>query len=370
MVATSMDSVTDFIEVLCQCRLLEPEQQQELKRDLRPRYRDVHDLAKELIQRGWLTPYQVNQVSQGRGGDLTLGSYMLLERLGEGGMGQVFKARHRRLGRVVALKQIRKERMTNPTMVVRFHQEIQAAAKLSHPNIVLAYDADTADGVYFYTMEYVEGTTLSRLVKSSGPLLVTLACEYMRQTALGLQHAHERGLVHRDINPSNLIVTWTSLPPDPVAATGKEERTRAQWGSNSPLIKILDMGLARLLHPGDDLGGPASITKIGMIMGTPDFIAPEQALDARRADIRSDLYSLGCTFYYLLTGQVPFPGGTKLEKMFRHQSEEPRPLEQLRTEVPPRVRALVRKMMAKRPEDRFATPADVGNALMAVLGQE
>jgi serine/threonine-protein kinase len=365
-----MDSVVDFIEMVGSCRLLEPEQQQELKRDLRPRFRDVHDLAKELINRGWLTPYQVNQISLGRGGDLTLGSYLLLERLGEGGMGAVFKARHRRLGRVVALKQIRKERMTNPSMLVRFHREIQAAARLSHPNIVLAYDADTADGVYFYTMEHVEGTTLSQLVKSSGPLLVTLAREYVRQTALGLQHAYELGLVHRDINPSNLMLTWTSLPAGPLAADGSEERTKAQWGGNSPLIKILDMGLARLLHGSDEPEGPEGITKIGTVMGTPDFIAPEQVLDARRADTRSDLYSLGCTFYYLLTGKVPYPGGTKLDKMFRHQTDDPQPLEQLRSEVPPRVRAVVRKLMAKRPEERYQTPAELLAALGTGMGAE
>jgi serine/threonine-protein kinase len=359
-----MDSVADFIDVLRQCRLLEAEQQEELKRDLRPRFNDPHALAKELIQRGWLTPYQVNQMSQGRGGDLVLGSYILLERLGEGGMGLVFKARHRRLGRIVALKLIRKERLSNPSMMVRFHREIQTAAQLSHPNIVLAYDADAADGVHFYTMEYVEGSTLTRLVRSSGALPVTLACEYMRQAALGLQHAHEHHLVHRDINPSNLMLTWSALP-----ATGEsEQKVKAQWGGNHPLIKILDMGLARVLNAGDDLSGPNSITKVGTIMGTPDFTAPEQAMDARRADIRSDLYSLGCTFYFLLCAEVPFPGGTKLEKLFRHQADEPRPVEELRADLPPKVRAVVRRLMAKKPEERYAIPGELAETLAAILG--
>jgi len=356
-----MDSVVDFIDTLGSCRLLETTQQDELKRDLRPRFPDAHALAKDMVQRGWLTPYQVNQVFQGRGGDLVLGSYILLERLGEGGMGQVFKARHRKLGRVVALKLIRRERLSNPSLVVRFHREIQAAAQLTHPNIVLAFDADAVDGVHFYTMEYVEGTTLSRLVRNNGPMLVSQACEYVRQVALGLQHAHERGLVHRDINPSNVMETWTSLPASSV--TGAEAQSRAEWGSQRPLIKILDMGLARWLAADEGLEMKGSITKIGVIMGTPDFIAPEQAMNAHRADIRADLYSLGCTFYYLLAGQVPYPRGTKLEKVLRHQTEDPTPLEQLRPDVTAPVLAIVKRLMAKRPEDRFQTPAALAEAL-------
>ncbi len=363
-----MDSVAEFVETLGQCRLLETEQQEIVKRDLRPRFTDAHALAKELVGRGWLTPYQVNQLFQGRGGDLTLGSYVILERLGEGGMGQVFKAHHRRLGRVVALKLVRKERLANPSLVMRFHREIQAAAQLTHPNIVLAFDADAVDGVHFYTMEYVEGTTLARLVRGNGAMMVAQAGEYVRQVALGLQHAHERGLVHRDVNPSNLMETWTSLPADPAA--GSEARARAEWGAHKPLIKILDMGLARWLQAHDEPEDQRSITKIGVIMGTPDFIAPEQALDAHRADIRADLYSLGCTFYFLLTGQVPFPKGTKLEKVIRHQSEEPTPVEHLRPEVPPRLVTLVRQLMAKKPEQRPRTPGELAATLAGWLNED
>ena len=179
-------------------------------------------LAGELIRRGWLTPYQVNQLLQGRGRDLLLGSYVLLERLGEGGMGQVFKARNWKLGRVVALKLIRKERLDNPDAVRRFQREIRAAAQLDHPNIVRAFDADEVDGTHLLVMEYVEGTDLAKLVKKDGPLPVDKACDYCRQAALGLQHAYERGLVHRDIKPHNLLLTPGGV------------------------VKILDMGLARL----------------------------------------------------------------------------------------------------------------------------
>jgi serine/threonine protein kinase len=358
-----MDPVTSFVELLGQCRLLEPPQWEELNHALKRRFHEPHALAKELLQRGWLSPYQVNQVFQGRGGDLVLGSYVLLERLGEGGMGQIYKARHRRLGRIVALKLIRKERLSNPAAVSRFHREILAAAQLDHPNIVLAYDADAVDGVHFYTMEYVEGSTFKRLICTSGPFLVPLACEAIRQAALGLQHAFARGLVHRDVNPSNLMLTWVSQPTGSLAHAGKEGQTRALWGSHTPLVKILDVGLARIHLPGDEARPSGSTTQMGMLMGTPDFIAPEQARDPRQADTRADIYSLGCTFYYILAGALPFPGGTKMEKVIRHQLEQPRPLEQLRPETPVEVLRIVRKMMAKRPEERYQTPGEVAAEL-------
>ena len=177
-------------------------------------------LAGELIRRGWLTPYQVNQLLQGRGRELLLGSYVLLERLGEGGMGQVFKARNWKLGQVVALKLIRKERIDDPDAVRRFQREIRAAAQLDHPNIVLAFDADEVGGTHLLVMEYVEGTDLAKLVKQDGPLPVDKACDYIRQAALGLQHAHERGLVHRDIKPHNLLLTPARRGQDPGHGAG------------------------------------------------------------------------------------------------------------------------------------------------------
>jgi serine/threonine-protein kinase len=356
-------SVADLVGLLRESRLLDTLQLEELVQRLKPRFQEPNALARELVERGWLTPYQMNQVALGRGGDLVLGSYVLLERLGKGGMGQVYKARHRRMDRVVALKVIRKEFLANPTAVSLFHREILAAARLSHPNIVLAYDADAVDGVHFYTMEYVEGTTLAKLVKGSGPLPVPLACESMRQAALGMQHAFERGLVHRDINPGNLMLSWTSLPGSPPVPRVVEERIYELWGTHTPLIRILDMGLARFQHPSEDAGlarvGPMS----DVAAGTPDFMAPEQGRDARQADIRSDLYSLGCTFYYVLTGQVPFPKGTHLDKLLRHQQEEPRPIAELQPQVPAAVQRIVSRLIAKRPEQRFQTPA----ALVAEL---
>jgi serine/threonine protein kinase len=333
-------SPPSLADALRQYRLLEPEQLDEVTRHLQGRFPDPKALARELIGRGWLTPYQANQVLQGKGHELLLGSYVLLERLGEGGMGAVFKARNWKLGRVVALKLIRKERMARPEAVRRFQREVRAAAALSHPNIVMAHDADTVGGTHLLVMEYLEGATdLARLVRARGPLRIAVACEVVRQAALGLQHAHEKGLVHRDIKPHNLLLT----------AGGAQ-------------VKILDMGLALLSNPcADEDSG--TVTQLGTVVGTVDYLAPEQARRAHTVDIRADIYSLGCTFYFLLTARVPFPEEAFTEKLLRHQFDDPTPAEQLRPEVPQAVSAIVRKMMAKKPEDRYQTPAEVAQAL-------
>lgn len=366
-----IDSVAAFIETLRDTRLLDAEQMEELKVRLRPQFREAGALAKELIQRDWLTPYQVNQLYQGRGCDLVLGSYVLLERLGKGGMGMVYKARHRRLDRIVALKLIRKELLSNPTALRYFHREILAAAQLAHPNIVLAFDADAVDGVHFFTMEYVEGTTFTDLIHASGPLPLEIATESIRQAALGLQHAYERGLVHRDLKPSNVMLSWSNVPQSPPPSWAEQEQNKARWGGNSPLVKILDLGLARLHVSHDDpaLRAKAASKSSSTLMGTPDFMAPEQAEDAHQADTRSDLYSLGCTFFYILTAQVPFSGGTRLEKLMRHRMDAPPPPSRLRRDVPPEIDAVVLKMMAKRPEDRYQQPHELAAALTGVLGR-
>src|SRR5262249_47525074 len=209
-----------------------------------------------------------------------------------------------------------------PNAIKRFEREVRAAAALSHPNIVLAFDADDIGGTHLLVMECVEGATdLNRLVKKNGPLSVGLACEDVRQAALGLQPVYERGLVNRDIKPANLLLT----------ADGKT-------------VKVLDMGLARLDHA-NEADDSTTMTQEGTVMGTPDFIAPEQALESHTVDIRADLYSLGCTFYYLLTGKVPFPGGSLADKLVKHQLHEPQPVERLRADLPVEVAAVVRKLM-------------------------
>ncbi|OAI48954.1 hypothetical protein AYO44_06615 [Planctomycetaceae bacterium SCGC AG-212-F19] len=319
-----------------------------------PRLADARTLAKHLLEQNWLTPYQVNQLLLGRGAELVLGPYLLLERLGEGGAGQVFKARHQKMKRAVALKLIRKELLADADVVARFYREIQIVSQLDHPNVVHAYDAGPFGVTHFLAMEFVEGTDLGKLVKQGGPLPVHQACEYIRQTALGLQHAHERGLVHRDIKPHNLIVS-----------------------RREALVKVADLGLARLPRTGNDevtaalsgAKGTGTLTpENAFMMGTADYLAPEQALDFHKADIRADIYSLGCTFYFLLTGQPPFPGKTLAEKLLKHQQAEPPPLEKIRSDLPPGLVVVLRRMLAKRPQDRFQTPAEVVAALESLLG--
>jgi serine/threonine protein kinase len=338
-----LDSVT-FVQAVRQYRLLDTRQADELARFAHGQSPDARALAKDLLGRGWLTAFQVNQLLQGSGGGLLLGSYVLLERLGEGGMGAVFKARNWKIGRIVALKLIRKECLDNETIVRRFHREIEAAAQLSHPNIIHAFDAGESDGTHFFVMEYVAGIDLGKLVKQSGPVPVRASCDYIRQAALGLQHAHERGLVHRDIKPSNLFLT-------------------AEGG----VVKLLDLGLARLTAVAVEGETTTHLTQEGSVMGTPDYIAPEQTLDAHSADIRADLYSLGCTLYHLLTGRVPFPGGTLGQKIAKHLSREPDPLRGLRPDVPQRVASIVSRLMAKRPEERHQTPGELAHELSGLL---
>jgi serine/threonine protein kinase/putative intracellular protease/amidase len=276
------------------------------------------------------------------------GRYRVLGLVGIGGMGAVYKAEHRLMERLVALKVINPALIANAAAVERFHREFKAAAKLSHPNIVAAYDAEQAGDLHFLVMEFVEGVSLDRLISQKGRLSVQQACNLIRQAATGLQHAHERGMVHRDIKPHNLMV------------------------SRKGQVKILDFGLARLASErtveqaagGNGDAQPADATAQGMILGTPDYIAPEQVADARHADIRADIYSLGCTLYYLLTGQPPFPKGSVLDKLAAHARRTPAPLDSHLADVPPELVRILDRMMAKNPAERYQTPGEVAKELL------
>jgi CheY-like chemotaxis protein len=290
--------------------------------------------------------------------NMRLAGYEILGELGRGGMGVVYKARHLCMNRVVALKVIDQEHLARPRAIERFYREVQAAAQLSHRNIVMAFDAGELGETHYFAMEFVPGFDLVQLMEERGPLPVGVACHLIAQAAQGLQHAHERGLVHRDIKPSNLLITW-ERPPPPVGG----------WepGSAPPLeeavVKILDLGLALLDDGGDgEGGGPAE----GRAVGTADYMAPEQWANAHKVDVRADLYSLGATFYHLLTGQVPFPADEPMEKMLKHHLDEPVPVSQFRPDVPPDVAALVRRLMAKQPGQRFQLAEEVVRALAEV----
>ncbi|GAB5440606.1 MAG: hypothetical protein Fues2KO_09550 [Fuerstiella sp.] len=273
--------------------------------------------------------------------------YKICRLIGRGGMGDVYEAIHRRMERRVALKFINRDLFRKSEAVDRFHREVKAAAQLSHPNIVTSHDADQAGAHHFMVMEFVDGVDLSQIVKERGALPIVEASDYIRQAAMGLQHAFDRGMVHRDIKPHNLMVT----------ADGT--------------VKILDFGLASLApeaQPASDSAPERSdLTAAGAIMGSPDFISPEQADDARQADIRSDIYSLGATLYYLLSGRVPFAEGSVMHKLRSHAQLEPESLKSLRSDLPDELVAIVSKMMAKDPDQRYLTPREVADAMEAFL---
>ena len=314
-------------------------------------------LARALVEQGLLTRFQAERLLVGLTDGFRLDQYLILEELGRGGMGRVYKARHETMGRVVALKVLAPGLTRTPRAVELFLREVRAAAQLVHPNVVTAFDASLSGDRYYLVLEYVHGPNLDQLVRDRGPLDIGQACDFVRQAACGLQAAHALGMVHRDVKPSNLLVQLAAgaWSPDQTPARARAAR--------QGLVKVSDFGLARLQAPEDHDGTGTILTRPNTVMGTPDYLSPEQARNLHKTDIRSDLYSLGGTLYFLLTGRVPFPGGNALEKLIRHNTEEPTPLEELRPEVPPAVAAIVRKLMAKHPADRYQTPAELVEAL-------
>jgi serine/threonine-protein kinase len=330
-----------FFEHLRQSRLLPEERVAEAA----ARFGDdvpAQDVAGRMVEEGLLTRFQAQQLWAGKT-RLVLGQYHILDRLGEGGFGQVYKALHTLMDRLVALKVISPELVENSRARDWFRREVLATTQFHHPNIVMAYDANEVDDVLFLVMEYVDGTSLDALVEAQGPLPVVLACEMMRQAALALGHAHEKGMVHRDIKPANLLLAGLTAeaPPRGVPV----------------LVKVVDFGLARLHQTSKE--GTLMLQNDKAFVGTPDFVSPEQARNMHAVDIRSDLYSLGCTFYYALTARRPFHGTTLLEVLVRHLEDHPEPLETCRPDVPEPVRAIVQRLLAKDPAARFQTPAEL-----------
>lgn len=294
----------------------------------------AEELVRELVKQNHLTKFQATQVAAGKSKSLILGAYTILDRIGAGGMGQVFKALHRRMDRTVAIKMLPNAVSKDPAAMARFEREVRAAAKLHHTNIVTAFDADQASGVHFLVMEYVEGSDLSALVKKNGPLSIAKAVNYTLQAARGLEFAHAEGVIHRDIKPANLLL------------------------DKKGVVKILDMGLARI-DVGADAATQAELTGTGAVMGTVDYMAPEQALSTKHADARADIYSLGCTLFYLLTGKPTYDGETITAKLIAHQAQ---PIPALRTvckEASPELEAVFNKMMAKRAEERYQSMSAV-----------
>jgi len=332
-------SPVELWSALEKSRLLSAERVEEL-RNSADEFADPRDILRTLVHSHELTKWQAQQLYGGRH-LFVVGKYVLLERLGRGAMGSVYKARHVHTGWHVALKMLSKQEFANSDQSVRFRREIQALSALNHPNIISAYDADCHDDAHFLVMEYVAGQNLHDYLTERHPLPVSWCAECIRQAALGLQHAHEHGLVHRDIKPANLLVVLGD-------------------GGHPDNVKVLDLGMARLTDPRPEDG---EVTRAGQILGTPDYIAPEQARHASRADIRADVYSLGCTLFKILANRVPYEGENVIEKLMARASEEAPLVSSFRPDVPPELDRVVAKMLARAPEDRYQLPRDVARAL-------
>jgi serine/threonine protein kinase len=341
-------SVDSFLDLLRQSGLVSDNQVLSLMAEFSgegAKQQTAREVADELVKRGLLTEWQADNLLQGKCRGFFLGPHRILRQLGQGGMSKVFLAEHELMRRRCAIKILPSKHQADPELLRRFRVEAMAIAALDHPHIVRAYDfnRDVKYGkdIDYLVMEYVEGQDLRRMVEELGPLDYRKAADYMCQAAEGLAHAHAAGLVHRDIKPANLLV-------DP-----------------NGVLKILDLGLARITFEGDD--GWQNAEGEQSAVGTADYVAPEQVMDSRSADGRADIYSLGYTFYFLLTGRRPFPKSTLPELLMAHRVENPEPIPKLRPDVPLELVAIIDQMTAKTPEMRFQTAKEVADALQTWL---
>jgi serine/threonine protein kinase len=304
---------------------------------------DVRKFAGAMVRDGILTFFQAEQFMLGKWRGFSIGKYKLLERIGLGGMGQVFLCEHMYMRRRVAIKVLPPAKAEDPAALGRFYREARAAAALDHPNIVRTHDIDQDGNLHFLVMEYVDGSSQLELVKKKGPLEIDRAVHYIWQTLHGLDHAYQVGVIHRDIKPGNIMVD--------------------RYG----VAKILDMGLARFYNHDDDMLTKKYDEK--SVLGTADYVAPEQTLNSHDVDIRADIYSLGATFYFLLAGHPPFPDGSISQKLIAHQTRQPTPLRKIRAEVPTEIADIVAKMMSKSVEQRFQTPSEILTLLAPFVKQ-
>jgi serine/threonine-protein kinase len=300
--------------------------------------RDSILLAKRLVAEGVLTEFQVTRLLRNKASGFVIGRYVVLDRLGEGSKGRVFKAQHKLMGRMVALKIIAPHIASRASTIARFHREMRLLGRLDHPNVVRAFDADQAGNLLYIVMEYIAGRDLERVLGERGSLTPTEVANYMAQAALGLVHAHDRGIVHRDVKPTNLIL------------------------SEEGQVKVLDLGLGALMEADSET---SFATAAGHSVGTLNYMSPEQVTSSD-VDGRSDLFSLGCTMYHLLTGQIPFPGETVVECLTRRAQGKAVPITSLRPDLSPTLVGVLDKLMACRPDDRYQTAAEAATALQAV----
>jgi serine/threonine protein kinase len=297
-------------------------------------------VAERMIQAGLITAWHADKFLEGKHRGFILGKYKLLDHLGKGGMSNVYLAEHMLMQRRVAIKVLPPERVEKPGYLDRFQQEARAAARLDHPNIVHAYDVEHTGKTHYLVMEYVKGKDLHVFVNDTGPMDYELAADFIMQAARGLAHAHEAGLVHRDIKPANLLVD--------------QKKT----------VKVLDLGLAKFSETEEP---SLTLAHEESVLGTADYLAPEQALNSHAADRRSDIYSLGCTLYFLLTGHPPFNQGTIRERLLKHQVETPPSIYKDRPDAPPGLVNVCNRMMSKKPESRYQSAEEVVQALASWL---
>jgi serine/threonine protein kinase len=339
---TTTGASSDFLQAIRNSRILSEPQLEKLEANMAAgQYPSEPDeLAARLVKDGVLTEYQARQIQKGKSETLNFGNYVILDFLGKGTMGKVYKARHRMMGRVVALKILDARYVASSTRSLdRFQREMQLVGRLDHPNVVRAFDADRVADCYFIAMEYAAGLTLEDLLKAKGALPPADVIYFASQAADGLAHAHARGVIHRDIKPSNLLLT-----------EGKK-------------LKILDFGLGTLLEPEDQ---SSALTSAGMAVGTPDYISPEQARVVK-LDGRSDLYSLGCTIYHLLSGKLPFKGESSMDCIVGRITGKPVPITEVKPGLPPRLIQTIEKLMATSPDDRYQTAEEAATALRSLL---
>jgi serine/threonine protein kinase len=331
----AMPAVDDFFKTVLRSGLLTREQLREAVRAAPQEWRrDSEAVARWLVKNGKLSRFQANKLLEGTALGLVLGPYQVLAPIGKGGMGTVYLARDTRSDQLVALKILPpKKAREEARLLARFRREMEMCQRVAHPHLAWTHEVGVYQGVYYIAMEYIPGKSLYRVVAERGPLLVPRAARLFGEVGSALEHAHGQGLIHRDLKPSNIMIT----PNDHA--------------------KLLDLGLA--LIQGEVSEDREVVGGRGYIVGTMDYVAPEQATDACRVDPRCDLYSLGCTLYYALTGRPPFPDGTNKEKIHCHLTGEPVPIPRLNPTAPPGFVAVVEKLMAKHPEKRYPDAAAV-----------
>lgn len=343
---TSELSVHDFVVVIRRSRLVDDERLKAALHEVDLKAIHCEDVSQLLIENELLTPWQCRQLLKGRWKGYRLGKYLLLDELGRGGMAKVFLARHETLRHQVAIKVLARQRLKKASSVHRFLREARAAAQISHPNIVRVFDVDVEEDRHYLVMEYVSGRSVQDLVDLDGPLSFHKAARFLQQAAEGLACAHKQGLIHRDVKPANLLV------------------------EDGKTVKLSDFGLARAGGEDDDDMPSLTMQHDERVLGTADYIAPEQAVNSHTVDARADLYSLGYTLYFMLTGQPPFPTGRIVERITKHCTQEPESIRTFRPTVPEELLKIWQKMTRKRPEDRYESAAAVSGALERFLADD